>query len=207
MSKSHFPTYRYTLTRPVYLVGFMGAGKTTLGRFLGKMYGLPHIDSDAYIAEHQGRSIASIFQTDGEQTFRDIESEYLEFFAHLDPPTIVSCGGGVVVRSSSIDLMHRTGYVVWLEETAADAQRRISNVASRPLFHPSAQASGRKSLENEPPKGEQKSPERLLAERLPMYERAADAHVSTARRASFEVAKEVGRLLMNADVLKSRKLM
>ncbi|GEM_PF-2128375 len=227
-------TYTYMLSCPVFLIGFMGAGKTTTGRFLGMMYGIPHVDSDTYIEEQAHTSIANIFATKGEEFFRQKESACLSFLSKLDPPAIVSCGGGIVVRKKNIQLMREAGVVVWLTENANDARRRIPNASTRPLFK-SSNASEKKASEDnksentqEASRGKQNSlvpdsdvsstdsrgtcqadpsPEQLLKQRIPLYTQAAHIQISTTNKVPFEVAQQVGEALKNANVLQIRKLM
>lgn len=193
------PSQRYMLTCPVFLIGFMGAGKTTLGKFLGTMYGLPHVDSDRYIQARENKTVTTIFREQGEDIFRNMETDVLRFFAHMTPPAVISCGGGVVVRAENIDIMRESGYVIWLEETASDAEHRISDISNRPLFHSASSPS------NEHP--DELSPEDLIAERTPLYKKASDMRVSTTGRASFDVAKEVAARLLQAHVLRIEKLL
>ena len=84
------------LARPVFFVGFMGAGKTSVSRRLARLCGIASIDMDSYIERREGRRIRDIFAEDGEGRFRDLETQVLREMTQGDP-ALVSCGGGVVL--------------------------------------------------------------------------------------------------------------
>ena len=170
------------LTRPVFFVGFMGAGKTSTARKLARLAGLSAIDMDTYIERQVGKNASQIFADSGEAAFRTIETQVLRHLLAGDP-ALVSCGGGVVVTPENRVMLREGGYVVYLQVTADEAAERINNYSTRPLF---------KDLE---------AARRLIQERLPLYEEVADAAVDTAGRGSGAVAREVFGLLKRAGVL------
>ncbi|WP_283170069.1 shikimate kinase [Curtanaerobium respiraculi] len=172
----------YELTRPVYFIGFMGAGKTTISGYLANTLSLPRIDADEYLELQEDRAIADIFAEEGEDAFRDLETKYLEFLSSRSP-RFIGCGGGVVKRAANVAVMKRTGYVVFLGATAEEAASRIPNTASRPLF---------KDIENA---------RRTIAERQPLYEAAADAYVDTTGRTVRDIAEEVESILLENGIL------
>lgn len=173
---------RFALVRPVFLVGFMGAGKTSTARKLARLAGLASIDMDTFIERREGRNATQIFAESGEGAFRAIETQVLRELV-AGEPVLVSCGGGVVVTPENRELLCDGGYVVYLKVTADEAASRISNTVTRPLFT---------DLE---------TARRIIRERLPLYEEVADAEVDTAGRGSSSVAREVFSLLKREGVL------
>ena len=176
------PRGLYKLTQPVYFIGFMGAGKTSVAQYLAKTCGLASIDADEYLELLEDRVIADIFAEDGESYFRDIETEYLRDLSK-HKPRFIACGGGVVKREENASIMHDHGYVVYLDVTADEAARRIPNTDSRPLF---------KNLE---------TARKTIAERQPYYKAASDARVNTTGREVPEIAEEIKQILLEKGVL------
>lgn len=151
-----------TLTEHVFLVGFMGAGKSTVARRIARVCGVASLDMDTYIERAQGRSISEIFADGGEELFREIETKTLEDLALRENKLVISCGGGIVMSEKNRRIMQDAGHVVHLQVTADEAASRISNKSSRPLF---------RDIE---------SARRLCERRLPLYMDAADWTLSTS---------------------------
>lgn len=99
--------------RPVFLIGYMGCGKTTLGEELARQLGLRFIDLDDYIELRQGASVNEIFATLGEQRFRELETAALLDVACMSD-VIVSCGGGTPCHGDNMAVMNAAGITVWL---------------------------------------------------------------------------------------------
>jgi shikimate kinase len=124
----------------IYLVGFMGAGKTTVGRLLAARLGYPFVDLDQEIERDAGQSVREIFESEGEVGFRAREWQRLETVRRL-PAAVVATGGGTVAqpgaRSAMVD-----GLVIWLNPPFATIAQRIGvfGKAERPLFRDEAQA-------------------------------------------------------------------
>ncbi len=173
----------YELERPVFLIGFMGAGKSSVARKLARKCGIASVDMDKYIERKAGRPIPDIFAESGEDGFRRLETEALREFAESEYPMLVSCGGGIVVRDDNIRIMRDKGYVVYLEVDADEASSRISDKSSRPLFSDIESARAR------------------LRDRHPLYESACDANVSTLGKGVHQIASEVQALLEQKGVL------
>lgn len=159
----------------LFLVGFMGAGKSTVARLVAERLGLPAIDLDEAIEERAGRSVTAIFEQDGEEAFRDLETQALSALADL-PPHVVACGGGVVLRPENRALLKRMGTVVHLVVTADVALARIGDVSTRPLL---AGPSGALAAT------------RLLEARERLYRSVADLEVDTVGKSVEEVAAAV----------------
>lgn len=176
-------TEKYILTKPVFFIGFMGAGKTSVSQQLAVTYGLASIDADEYLELREDRIIADIFAEDGEEAFRDIETDVLRDLAARSP-RLIGCGGGVVSkRPENAGIMREAGFVVYLEVSADEAARRIPNTDSRPMF---------KNLE---------TARKTIAERIPNYEAAAHVSVQTEGRSIRDVAEDVASLLQEAGIL------
>lgn len=172
------------LARPVFLIGFMGAGKTSVARRLARMCGISSVDMDTYIERQQEKSISEIFAESGEVGFRKIETEALREIATMSTSMLVSCGGGVVTQPRNLDILKSSGVVVHLMINADQAAERISNTSTRPLFQ---------DLE---------AARQLCAERMPVYEDAADYTILTAGRGVGSIAYELKRYLVDEGVLK-----
>ena len=120
-------------TRNIVLVGFMGTGKTTVGRLLAEQTGMPLVDMDASIEERSGKSISDIFAQDGEQHFRVLEREVvLELSAREGQ--IISTGGGIVLNPDNIADFEKTGLVVCLLADAETVLARVRHDSTRPLL-------------------------------------------------------------------------
>jgi shikimate kinase len=115
------------------LIGFMGAGKTTVGRTLAQLGGLRFIDLDAEIIRSAGRSITEIFAQDGEEHFRDLEAAALLSFADQQR-LVLATGGGLVGRPDNWEAMRRLGRIVYLQVSWEVLQRRLASSTDRPLL-------------------------------------------------------------------------
>lgn len=174
------------LTRPVFFVGFMGAGKTSVSRRLARLCGIASIDMDSYIERREGRRIRDIFAEDGEGHFRDLETQVLREVTQGDP-VLVSCGGGVVLRPENRAILREGGFVVFLKVQADEAKSRISDPSTRPLL------------------GDAEAARKTNAERLPLYEEVADATVDTSGKGVTALAYKVKSILEKEGILWPRK--
>ena len=118
----------------IVLMGFMGAGKTTIGKALAEKLSWDFIDTDAEIEKEQGRKISEIFETEGEQAFRDMETRLLKKLEKSEERFVLSIGGGMPVRAENRELLRQIGTVVYLKATKEELVRRLSGDASRPLL-------------------------------------------------------------------------
>jgi shikimate kinase len=118
----------------IVLVGFMGAGKTTVGRLLADKLGLPFLDSDVVIEQRAGRTVRSIFAEDGEPVFRALEHEVIADL--LDGPDVVlALGGGAPEHPGTRDLLRAGPSVVYLQVGYAQAMARVAGDEDRPMLH------------------------------------------------------------------------
>lgn len=161
------------LARPVFFIGFMGAGKTSVSLYIARRWKFSSIDLDMYLERREGRVIRDIFAEEGEEAFRLIETDVLREVGTSPSPSLVSCGGGIVERPENRELLAQLGCVVYLRVSADEASDRISNKKSRPLFN---------DLE---------SARALCERRGPLYEEAADVIVNTAGKSVGQIGYEV----------------
>ena len=164
-----------SMPRNIFLVGPMGAGKSTVGRQLSRSLKKRFIDSDKAIEERTGASISLIFDVEGEEGFRRRERAMIEELTALDDVVLATGGGAVMDEENRAHLMSR-GFVVYLNAPAMLLVERTARDRSRPL------------LQTEDP--EQRVRE-LLAERDPVYRQVADTVVETDRRSARHVVREI----------------
>ncbi|HEU0276650.1 MAG TPA: shikimate kinase [Rhodanobacteraceae bacterium] len=148
----------------LFLIGPMGAGKSTLGRRLARHFGLPCVDLDATIEARTGATITTIFEVEGEAGFRARESKLLAELAARDG-IVLATGGGAVLADANRALLTARGFVVWLETSVTQQLRRLARDHQRPLLD-APDRRGRL--------------EQLARERDPIYRALADLVVPNA---------------------------
>jgi len=121
------------LNRPLILTGFMGAGKSSVGRLLASKLACPFIDLDAEVVARAGRSINAIFAEDGEAAFRILESACLEHTLSRGG-VVVATGGGAVIAEANRVLMRASGVVINLTASLERITERLAGAADRPLY-------------------------------------------------------------------------
>jgi len=127
---------RLKRTPGLYLVGFMGSGKTTVGRVLAKRLGWPFADLDDDIEAREGVTISEIFATRGEQEFRRIETEVIQARVRAvesGRPLVAALGGGAFTREENRELLRNNGITVWLDCPFDTVARRVAEASHRPL--------------------------------------------------------------------------
>jgi shikimate kinase len=126
----------------VFLIGFMGAGKTTVGALLARRLAAPFVDLDGAVEARAGLAVAEIFAQRGEPEFRRLEREALAAAVALPGDAVVAAGGGTFAEPANLELAHRAGLVVWLHPPFAEIARRIGALGKpdRPLFRDEAAA-------------------------------------------------------------------
>lgn len=143
----------------LFLIGFMGCGKSTMARMLADETGKKLVEMDETIEAEAGMSINQIFAEYGEEHFRNLESELVERIAEKGG-MIVSCGGGAVLREKNIEAMRKNGRIVYLSATPETIYERVHDKTTRPLLN------GNMNVEYIA---------QLMEKRIPIYEKAADA--------------------------------
>jgi len=161
----------------IVLTGFMGAGKTTIGKALAKMLHMKLVDVDEEIEISQKITINDIFRIYGEPYFRDIETAMIKKLSH-NKNCIISTGGGAVLRDENMEALKENGIVFCLDANAETILERTSNNQDRPL------------LKVESPK---KKIEELLAHRRPFYEKAG-IMIETDGKTPLQIAEEIMEL-------------
>ncbi|WP_417015087.1 shikimate kinase [Alistipes sp.] len=115
----------------LFLVGYMGCGKSTLGRKLARRLGVPFVDTDALIEQREGASVSDVFRYEGEQRFREVEREVLEQAIAEHESAVVSTGGGLPVWRDNMACMNAAGCTVYLCRTAENIAGRLSPYGRR----------------------------------------------------------------------------
>jgi shikimate kinase len=157
----------------IYLIGFMGSGKTTIGKELSLFLNLPVIDSDEEISRMTGKTITEIFDVEGEATFRLLESECLRDLPVED--SIITTGGGVILQEENRNWMRKNGVVVLLAASPKEILKRLEGDKTRPL------------LKND----KQTKVAKILDERMPLYLNAADIIIETSNRSVEAIVEEL----------------
>lgn len=119
--------------RNVVLIGFMGSGKSSVGEALADSVGYSYVDTDKLIEKKTGRKIKDIIPTDGEEAFRDLETEAIRGLADVKR-SIISVGGGAPLREENRKLLSRIGLVIHLSATPEEIYQRVKHETHRPLL-------------------------------------------------------------------------
>lgn len=145
----------------LFLIGFMGAGKSYWGKQLAEHFGLPYFDLDEVIVEREDMPVADIFSEKGEAYFRDLEGEVLRELALSNDSFLISCGGGTPCFSDAMDFMNANGTTIWLNPSIPVIVERLQRKQyKRPLI----QDFSKEDLLS--------FTEKKLAERQPFYEQS-----------------------------------
>jgi shikimate kinase len=163
----------------IALIGFMGAGKSAVGRELSRRTGWPRHDTDEMIREQFGLSIPDIFARHGEPAFRDAETALLKTLRR-GLTGIVVTGGGIILREENVRLLRGMGRIIWLDADEEVLWQRASRHSTRPL------------LQTPDPRARFAQ---LLRERLGPYQAAADYRINASICSIAEVTDEIIALL------------
>lgn len=172
--------------RAIVLMGFMGTGKSEVGRRLAQRLGRAFVDTDQLVEERAGKRVAAIFAEDGEAAFRALERDAIADAAGRGA-AVVAVGGGAVVDPENVRRLRETGTLVYLTARPEIILRRVGDASSRPLLKDDPHA----------------AVSRLLAERGPVYAAAADVTVDTSERTAAEVVEEIQLALGRSERWKS----
>lgn len=163
------------MMKTIYLIGFMGSGKSTIGQELARNLHKTYVDTDQYIVETDGREITDIFRENGENTFRDFETDALKRTSTYE---VISTGGGIVERNENIQIMQENGYIFYLQTSFQEIDNRLKMDASRPLWNNNI---------------EEKL--KLYNRRIHMYEKYADQIVDTDEKSIDMIIQEITECL------------
>ena len=161
----------------IVLVGFMGTGKTSVGRRLSSQLRMRYVDTDDIVERDSGRRISDIFAADGEPAFRELESEAIRKVSRLHNH-VISTGGGAVLKEANMTVLKRNGVVFCLTATAEEIYKRVGHQTHRPL------------LQDPDPLANIQS---MLAERRPYYAKS-DHMISTTGRSFGEIIMHIKRM-------------
>jgi shikimate kinase len=159
----------------IVLTGFMGTGKSEVGRRLAKRLGRPFVDTDQLVEGRAGKPVATIFAEDGEAAFRALERDAI-VAAAARGDVVIAVGGGAVLDATNVARLRAAGTLVCLTAAPETILRRIGDAAKRPL------------LAGDDPRI---AIDRLLAARGPAYAAAADVTVDTSTRGADDVVEEI----------------
>ncbi len=168
----------------IYLIGFMGTGKSSLAHYLSKTCSVTSVEMDEMLESSFSMKIPEIFSTYGESCFRDKETSLLRELSHKKN-LIVSCGGGIVLREENISLMKESGIIILLTAEPDALYDRIGNDKNRPVLDGHRTPQGIASL---------------IKKRLPMYQAAADFSITTDKKSISQIGNEL--LILLSDRIK-----
>lgn len=167
----------------IVLIGFMGAGKSTVSDYLSTMFAMDIVEMDRVIAEREAMSIPDIFSTYGEEYFRNLETNLLvEMQSRKN--TIISCGGGAALRESNVAEMKKNGRVVLLTASPEVIYERVKDSDDRPILK------GRKNV---------KGISELMEQRCEKYEAAADIVINTDDKTVRQICEELVQRLAEME--------
>lgn len=160
----------------VILIGFMGCGKSSVGKALADAMGIPFVDTDGMIEEQAGRKINDIFREDGEEYFRELETSVLKQLLSAQERKVIAVGGGLPVREINREYLKRLGTVVYLLAKVETLTGRLEGDDTRPMLRG----------------GElKKRIETLMDARGELYGEAADVCVETDDKDFEQIVKEI----------------
>jgi shikimate kinase len=159
--------------KPIFFIGFMGVGKTTIGKHLGELLNLPVIDMDSYIENKEKKSIKEIFNQQGEQHFRDLENKVLLELANKQ--AVITTGGGVIEREENREILRQQEFVFHLTCPFASLWSRLEGDENRPLV----QNNSKERLSS------------LFNLRFPLYENGSSITIHTDNKTIEEVIEEI----------------
>jgi shikimate kinase len=157
------------------LIGFMGSGKSAVGRVVARRLRFRFVDTDALIVKEAGQPISAIFAEHGEEHFRNLETETLRSLRNLRH-TVIATGGGVVVKERNHAILRELGFVVWLAASEDVIFERVSRNSKRPLLQT---ANPRATITE------------MLAVRRPLYQAAAAWSLDTTTRSHANSAEAI----------------
>lgn len=166
---------RHLFDYNVVLIGFMGAGKTTVSEYLSTMFAMDVVEMDQVIAEREGMSISDIFATYGEEYFRNRETDLLKEMQHRKQ-AVISCGGGAALREENVIEMKKNGRVVLLTASPQTIYERVKDSTDRPVLK------GNNNVEFITD---------LMEQRREKYEKAADIVIYTDNKTVLQICEEL----------------
>ena len=170
---------RKNMNKNIYLIGFMGVGKSTIGKLLAEQIQGELVEMDETIEAEQKKTINEIFAESGEIHFRDLESDLVERISHKTG-VVVSCGGGAVLREENVANMKKSGCIVFLKATPETIYERVKDSTNRPLLNGNMNVDYIRTL---------------MEKRRAIYEASADITILTDGKSQMEIVTEtIGQL-------------
>jgi shikimate kinase len=166
------------MKRHIYLIGYRGTGKTTVGQLLAARFGWPFVDADVYLEMHAGQTIKEIFANEGEAGFRARESGNLHELAGREQ-SVIATGGGIVLGEENRRMLCDTGYVVWLKAGPQSLSERIASDPTTSARRPNLTVGGLAEIEQ------------LLRVREPLYRAVADLEIDTEGQSPDALAEDI----------------
>lgn len=164
------------MSKNIVLIGFMGSGKSTVGRRLARATGYGFVDTDQAVEAKTGKKVAEIFEEEGEPVFRALERGAIEK-ASASENRVIACGGGAVMDSENVDFLKRTGVLVYLKASEQSLLKRLERgLEKRPLLK--AESADERVKE-------------LLSQRVHTYESVADEVIETDGLTPMKVVEKI----------------
>lgn len=163
----------------IFLIGFMGTGKSTVAEYLGEHFDMQVLEMDETISDRENMSITDIFEKKGEEYFRNLETSLLKEVG-VNGNTVVSCGGGTPMREENVEEMKKNGKIVLLTATPETIYNRVKNSHNRPLLENNMNV---------------EYISELLGKRQEKYQAAADIVVETDEKSKDIIANEIIHIL------------
>lgn len=164
------------LPHHIVLIGFMGTGKTTVGKMLSQMLGRASLDVDQLVEAQMNMPVSRIFERYGEKHFRELEHSAVAEISQSEEPIILCTGGGVVLNRKNIEYLKRNGVIIWLQASPETIYQRISEEATRPLLRNDMSV---------------QTIQRILSERYELYAEAGDINIPTDNRTVEVICHEI----------------
>ena len=166
---------RRIAVKNIYLIGFMGTGKSSIASSLGKNYNMEVVEMDEAIEKKEGMTISEIFSRKGEEYFRQVESQLIMEIGAKNNQ-VVSCGGGTPMRQENVDEMKKSGTIVLLTATPQTVFERVRHSNNRPLLNSNMNV---------------EYISKLMEQRREKYEAAADIVIDTNDKTKDTIVNEI----------------
>lgn len=167
----------------IFLIGFMGTGKTTIAQRISSMFTMEMVEMDKIIADRAGMSISDIFETYGEVYFREMETQ-LVMELQRQGNAVISCGGGTPLRENNVKAMRKSGKIVLLTASPETIHERVKDSHDRPILENNKSVSFIAEL---------------MEQRREKYESAADIIIETDGKSEQEICEELAKKLTEGE--------
>jgi shikimate kinase len=163
----------------ISLIGFMGSGKTTIGKILAERLNFLFIDLDKIIELAEDKTVSEIFKSGGEKYFRDVESEVIKK-VYINENCVFACGGGIVEREENMDFIKQNSLIIYLYTSPKQAFERLKNAKDRPLLGNSSDPDSRKEIINN-----------LISKRDILYKNNSNLNINTDNKNPESITEEI----------------